>query len=133
MQGIHYWEIKIDHRTENEIKIGVATSMDFNFDSAFCDTAIGYAYYGLGQLRSGSNAQGKAYGERFKNSGDVGIFLNMQKGILAFSLNGKVFDIAYSEEKLKKGPIYPAVALLHQAGCILRSGLAIPKGFEKLI
>lgn len=48
MSGIHYWEIKIDHRTENELKIGVTTTIDFVFDSAFCDTNSGFAYYGLG-------------------------------------------------------------------------------------
>lgn len=44
--GIHYWEIYADIRTENELKIGVATSKDFDFNSAFCDHPFGYAYYG---------------------------------------------------------------------------------------
>lgn len=45
--GVHYWEIIADNRTENELKIGVATSSDFDFNSAFCDHQIGYAYYGI--------------------------------------------------------------------------------------
>jgi E3 ubiquitin-protein ligase NRDP1 len=44
-----------------------------DFNSAFCDHAFGWAYYGniynyigLAQLRHGSNATGPAYGKRFK-------------------------------------------------------------------
>jgi hypothetical protein len=48
MSGIHYWEIIADDRTENELKIGIATKKDFNLNSAFCDFEFGYAYYGLG-------------------------------------------------------------------------------------
>lgn len=46
--GIHYWEIIADDRTENELKVGVATKGDFNFNSAFCDYEFGYSFYGLG-------------------------------------------------------------------------------------
>jgi hypothetical protein len=56
MGGIHYWEIIPDQRTENELKIGVSTTNVFNFDTAFCDYIHGYSYYGLAQLRSGSNS-----------------------------------------------------------------------------
>ena len=47
-QGIHYWEIHADAKTENELKIGVACKKDFNYNSAFCDYEFGYAYYGIG-------------------------------------------------------------------------------------
>jgi len=43
---------------------------------------------GLGQLRKHSNASGPQYGKRFKKEGTLGVYLNMDKGILAFSLNG---------------------------------------------
>jgi hypothetical protein len=46
--GIHYWELTIDERTENEMKIGISTSNVFNSDSAFCDYEFGWAYYTLG-------------------------------------------------------------------------------------
>jgi len=46
--GKHYWEIIADNRTENELKIGVAKKLDFNFNSAFCDYEFGYSFYGLG-------------------------------------------------------------------------------------
>jgi hypothetical protein len=93
--GVHYWEIVADNRTENELKIGVTTSISFDFNSAFCDHAFGFSYYGknihylgLGQLRHGSNAAGPAYGKKFKKEGVLGVCLNMNTGVLGFSLNG---------------------------------------------
>lgn len=47
-QGVYYWEIIADDRTENELKIGISTKADFNFNTAFCDFEYGYAFYGLG-------------------------------------------------------------------------------------
>lgn len=46
------------------------------------------SFLGLGQLRHHSNASGPQYGKRFKKEGALGIYLNMNKGTLAFSLNG---------------------------------------------
>jgi len=56
--GVHYWEVYADERTENELKIGIATKVDFNYNSAFCDYDFGYSFYGLAQLRHSSNASG---------------------------------------------------------------------------
>ena len=36
-EGIHYWEIIADSRTENELKIGVCKNRDFDLKTAFCD------------------------------------------------------------------------------------------------
>lgn len=44
--GTHYWEIIADSRTENEIKVGISSSKNFDFNSAFCDHSFGWAYYG---------------------------------------------------------------------------------------
>lgn len=38
--GVYYWELIADPRTENELKIGVATKKDFNYNSAFCEYFI---------------------------------------------------------------------------------------------
>jgi E3 ubiquitin-protein ligase NRDP1 len=127
--GLHYWEIVADSRTENELKIGVATKRDFNADTAFCDYEYGFAYYGLGQLRHNSNSVGAPYGKRFKNAGVLGILLDMNKGTLSFALNGDYWGNAYQSDALKKGPIYPAVALLHMAGCSIECGKAAPSYF----
>jgi E3 ubiquitin-protein ligase NRDP1 len=64
--GVIYWEIVADSRTENEMKIGVVTKNGFNMDSSFSDFDFGFAYYGLGQLRHGSNSVGQPFGKKFK-------------------------------------------------------------------
>jgi E3 ubiquitin-protein ligase NRDP1 len=68
-------------------------------------------------LRHKSNASGQVYGKKFKKTGVLGVCLNMNKGTLSFALDGEYFGVAFTDPKLKVGPIYPAVALLHQAGC----------------
>jgi E3 ubiquitin-protein ligase NRDP1 len=83
----------------------------------------------LGQLRHFSNASGPAYGKKFKKEGVLGVCLNMNKGTLSFSLNGESMGAAYNDEALKNGIFYPAVALLHCAGCRIRGGIPVPSYF----
>lgn len=128
-QGQHYWEIHADQSTENELKVGVCISNNFSMDTAFCDTSIGFAFYGLGQLRSGSNAAGKNYGKRFKNSGVLGVFLDNDNGTLSFALDGESFGIAFQNDDFRNKPVYAAVAILHSAKFLLVTGKAIPKYF----
>ena len=45
--GQHYWEIIPDSRTENELKIGITTTLSFDFNTAFCDHVFGFSYYGM--------------------------------------------------------------------------------------
>ena len=71
-----------------------------------------------------------AYGKRFKKTGILGVFLNMDKGTLSFSLNGEDMGIAYTDTIITQGPLYPTVALLHCAGCIIKGELPIPKIYE---
>lgn len=84
---------------------------------------------GLAQLRHGSNATGPSYGKRFKKEGVLGVCLNMNKGSLSFSLNGEYMGEAYVDDKLKIGPYYPAVSLLHCAGCKIRGVNSVPACF----
>ena len=53
----------------------------------------------------------------------------MNKGTLSFGLNGENWGVAFSNTALKKGPVFPAVSLLHCAGCRLVTGKAIPPQF----
>jgi E3 ubiquitin-protein ligase NRDP1 len=129
--GIYYWEIHADTRTENELKIGITTKGDFKYDTAFCDFEYGFAYYGLGQLRHNSNSVGTAYGKKFKKEGVLGVCLDMTKGTLSFALNGEYWGEAYRSDALKKGPIFVAVALLHCAGCTLETEKPVPQYFLK--
>jgi hypothetical protein len=53
----------------------------------------------------------------------------MNKGTLSFSLDGEYLGVAFEDEELKKGPIYPAIALLHIAGCTLVTDKPAPAIF----
>lgn len=77
------------------MKIGVVTNNTFNKQSAFCDESHGYAYYTVGGIRNGSNAAGSNYGVKFKEKGVCGVYLNMHRGLLAFSYEGKGLGKAY--------------------------------------
>jgi len=123
MEGIHYFEIIADKRTKSELKIGVTKNPDFDYDTSFSDYPFGWAFYGVGQLRHNNNAGGDIYGKKFKKYGTLGVFLDMNKGILSFSLDKEYFGIAYKSEELKQGPIYPAISLLHVGGCTLQTGI----------
>ena len=46
--GVHYWEIVPDARSENELKIGVCKSRDFDLKTAFSDYSFGWAFYAIG-------------------------------------------------------------------------------------
>jgi E3 ubiquitin-protein ligase NRDP1 len=59
----------------------------------------------------------------------VGVFLNMNKGILSFAIDGQYCGRAFQDDELKSGPIFPAVSLLHLAGCTLISGKPPPSYF----
>lgn len=84
----------------------------------------------MAQLRHGSNATGPAYGKKFKKEGILGICLDMNKGTLSFAFNGENMGVAFQDEKLKTGTFYPAVALLHSAGCKIRGGMPVPSYFR---
>jgi len=73
--------------------------------------------------------QGSKYGKAFKRQGVLGVFLNMNRGTLAFAIDGQYQGVAFEDEGLKKGPLYPAISLLHNAGCILVTGKAPPQYF----
>ena len=160
-EGIHYWEIIADARTEHELKVGVSStkelqrmkdfnkakseneevksapvtvhaSKQFNKDQeqvSFSDCETGWAFFGIGRVRHNSNMHGKIYGKPFKRQGVLGCFLNMNKGQLAFAIDGQYQGVAFQSDALKKGPLYPAISLLHDAGCILVTGKYPPSYF----
>ena len=53
----------------------------------------------------------------------------MNQGTLSFALDGQYMGVAFEDPKLKTGPIYAAMSLLHIAGCTLISGLEKPSYF----
>ena len=131
IRSVYYWEIHGNAQTENEMKIGVTTNNKFSSSTAFCDHDFGFAYYGTGQLRNGSNSSGNKYGKAFKSAGILGICLNMFEGTLSFALDGEYFGVAFKSDVLKNPPIWPAVSLLHKAICEIKTGLSLPSYFQK--
>jgi E3 ubiquitin-protein ligase NRDP1 len=85
----------------------------------------------LGQLRHASNSNGVKYGKAFKNTGVLGILLNMIKGTLSFSLDNEYMGVAFTHESLTIPPIYPAISLLHKAGFTLVTNKVAPACFPK--
>jgi hypothetical protein len=47
-EGIHYWEIVSDARTEHELKIGISKSPNCDPMTAFCDQKFGWAFFCVG-------------------------------------------------------------------------------------
>jgi len=90
----------------------------------------GYAFYGTGTIRNGSNSVGIKYGKPLKANGTLKICLNMFEGTLKFGMENDDFGIAFTNESLKVVPIWPAVALLHKASCVLRAGVSLPDMFK---
>jgi len=74
---------------------------------------------------------GEKYGKKFKGTAIVGVYLNMDEGVLQFSLNSEIFPKAFVSNDLKEGPIYPAISLLRHTTVSLISGKTIPSGFAK--
>lgn len=55
----------MEPNTSNELKAGVTTTRAFDKSKAFSDYPHGYAFYGIGQLRNGSDCSGNKYGRRW--------------------------------------------------------------------
>ena len=53
----------------------------------------------------------------------------MDKGQISFALDGEFFGVAFTDENLRRGPIWAAISLLHTGGCTLISGLEKPSYF----
>jgi hypothetical protein len=126
--GKHYWEIVTDSKNMHDMKIGISKKIDYGV-GAFSDNLNGWAYYSIGELRHGNNTNGKKYGKKFKMTGIIGVCLNMIDGTLQFSLNGEIFPVAFNEQSLKEGPIYPAISILRNCIAVLVTGKAVPDGF----
>ncbi len=53
----------------------------------FTDFENGYGYYTIGEILNGKCKTNIKYGEKFKNVGICGVFLDMVNGTLSFSYN----------------------------------------------
>lgn len=126
MEGAIYFEINIAKDCKG-FKVGVTKTIDFDVQKSFCEFDTGYAFFSKGQLRHNSDSMGEfiklffrfltilgvKYGHscKEKEAHKIGVFLNVTRGEIGFSINGTFHKIAFSSEDLKSGPLYPAVAL----------------------
>lgn len=45
LNGVHYWEIIADRRTENELKIGITKNINFNYDTVLTNDLIFFSIF----------------------------------------------------------------------------------------
>ena len=76
--------------------MGVSTTKKLDYNTGFSDVATGYAYYGLGQLRNGSDSKGYTYGVKHTSGTPIGVYLNMDLGVLGFVINGQYHGPAFT-------------------------------------
>jgi hypothetical protein len=119
--GKYYWELKLTYgvhfmigvmREEEISKEDLALKVDKN--SPFFSKQGGFAYYSQGYLRAkGINISPKSeYGEPYSMGDTIGVLLDMKKGTLSFSKNGKMFGPAFVNNALKNDVYLPAVGML---------------------
>lgn len=111
--GVYYWEILI--KNGSHFKIGVIAGAFFKDiqgkKGAFSDNLCGFAYYSQGELRSGSNCKGPAYGEGYGIGDTVGVLFDRYAGTLSFLVNGVNLGVAFN--KINNDTVFfPAVACL---------------------
>eukprot|EP00903_Cladosiphon_okamuranus_P009582 g9124.t1 len=101
--GVHCFEVKVDF---GELcRFGWATQRaNFNLGT----DAFGY---GFGGTAMKSNGSFEKYGETFTTGDRVGCRLDLVKGEISFSKNGKELGVAFKLPSGAKGPFFPAVAL----------------------
>lgn len=54
----HLVEMQVTAKSDKPVKIGVVTSLDFDYNQSFSDFEYGYAFYTLGQLRQNDDGKG---------------------------------------------------------------------------
>lgn len=64
-------------------------------NSSFSDVPTGFAFYALGQLRNGSDCKGPTYAMKPNYGSPIGVYLNVDVGILGFVVNGSYCGHAY--------------------------------------
>jgi len=51
--------------------------------------------------------------------GIIGVYLNINEGVLKFSLNDELINDGFCNQLLMNQPVYPAVSLIHDVECKL--------------
>ncbi|CAM9446547.1 unnamed protein product [Hapterophycus canaliculatus] len=101
--GIHCFEVKVDFG--HLCRFGWATQ------GASLNLGTDKQGYGYGGTAKKSNGSFEDYGETFTTGDTVGCRLDMLKGEISFSKNGRDLGVAFYLPSGAKGPFFPAVAL----------------------
>ena len=114
--GKYYFQIIVNKG--KLIKIGVAKE-GAPIDKAFSDTELGWSIFN-GELRHGQDYGATKYGKnkggaKVKDGDVVSVLVDMVEGTLAFMKNGVYLGIAFRDDELKKGSLYPAVASVYKS------------------
>eukprot|EP00347_Sterkiella_histriomuscorum_P003770 403363015 len=107
--GRYYFQVQLNQG--NLVKIGVSRK-DIQADQAFSDSQSGWAIYN-GELRHNSNSSGPKYGSSVQAGDVIGVMLDMVEGTICFSKNGRNWGVAFKDDELKKGELFPAVAPIY--------------------
>lgn len=96
-----------------QFKVGFSSTKDIDFNKCFADFKTGYAFYSKGQLRNDSDRHGRIYGENVfkKKITTITCHLNINKGIISFDINNKVYETAFEGSEIKNKSFYFVVGV----------------------
>jgi hypothetical protein len=109
MSGVHNWDVRIERCISKNIFLGVATKEARLDNYVGCDR-FGWAFLANRALWH-NKGKVRGYGELFRSGDTVSILLDLDRGTLSFSLNGRSLGVAV--EGLV-GPLYPAFSLYNE-------------------
>ncbi|OWZ24334.1 hypothetical protein PHMEG_000654 [Phytophthora megakarya] len=119
--GIHIWEVRITFVTaSSNIFLGIGRR-DVRLDSYLGKDNRGWGWIGNRALWHNGSKQRGTYGDKFKTGDIVRLTLDLRRGTLSYSLNGKDLGVAFGPggtgPKLE-GTFFPAFALYNQRDSI---------------
>ena len=115
--GVHCFKFSVGV-SERPVKVGLTKDNNVPQNTAFSDFEPGFAYYTVGQTRNESDGSGLLYGPTLDCTqvNNINMELATGEGTMKFSISGKPYGIAFTEELLKSGPFYIAVAVRKTIG-----------------
>ncbi|TDH65060.1 uncharacterized protein CCR75_002142 [Bremia lactucae] len=119
--GVHIWEVCIAFVTaSSNIFLGIARR-DVRLDSYLGKDSRGWGWIGNRALWHNGSKQRGTYGDKFKTGDIIRLTLDLRRGTLSYTLNGRDLGVAFGPggtgPKLE-GIFYPAFALYNQRDSI---------------
>eukprot|EP01087_Luapelamoeba_hula_P023819 TRINITY_DN8847_c0_g1_i3.p1 TRINITY_DN8847_c0_g1~~TRINITY_DN8847_c0_g1_i3.p1 ORF type:complete len:343 (-),score=59.12 TRINITY_DN8847_c0_g1_i3:7-1014(-) len=120
LSGVHYWEIKILEETTRGMMLGVANGTAREVKSG---KATAWLFYSYGCKRHKGNptdyfsaklSTGQAYGSGYKKNDIVGVYVDIDKGIVGYFVNGQFQGIAFSDDDPDEAFCFPCASRAKQ-------------------